>query len=393
MRVAMFTEVCLPNVDGVVTRLTHTLEQLGEMGHEVLVFAPGNPPASHAGQPVSRVRSFSLRPIYPEIKVGLPTPSIADKMVHFRPDVVHAVNPVALAAFGVEVAVHRRLPLLASYHTDLADYLGKLGVGWARRPMVGWTRFLHNRAQVNLCTSPTMVRRARRRGVRHVELWPKAVDVQTFRPGRASAAMRARLTDGHPDARLLIYVGRLSREKDLADLVEPMRVLGAQGYRLAMVGSGPARAELERAFVGTPTVFTGYLAGSELAAAYASADAFVFPSTTETLGLVALESMASGVPVIAAAAGGLPDVIHDGTDGFLVTPHDGAGFADRARRLLGDDDAARRLRTLMAVAARAEAERHDWAAATRSLVERYREAIERHGIERARGGRSRRGPG
>ncbi|MFT8395025.1 glycosyltransferase family 4 protein [Propionibacterium sp.] len=378
MRIALFTEVFLPKVDGVVTRVIRTLEQLDRMGHEVLVFAPGSPPQRYAHHKVQRVRSVSLWPIYPELKVGLPTPMIAEQMIRFRPDVVHAVNPAALAAFGVEAAYHRDLPLLASYHTWLADYMIKLRMGWARRPVQSWTRFLHNRAEVNLCTSQVMVERAREHGVQRVDLWPRAVDTVGYRPSRADSAMRHRLTGGHPEAPLAIYIGRMSREKDLTDLVEPIRALAPRGVRLAMVGSGPYRRALEQAFGGTPTVFTGYLSGDDLARAYASADVFVFPSTTETLGLVALESMASGVPVIGVRAGGVPDVITDGVNGFLVDPHDGAGFRQRMLQLFDRPI----LHAEMAAAARAEAQRHDWRAATEALVDFYRLAIERHDVRR-----------
>ena len=176
------------------------------------------------------------------------------------------------------------------------------------------------------------------------------------------------------DEPLVLYVGRLSREKDLDQLLEPIRALAPEGVRMAFVGSGPGRRELEELFAGTPTVFTGYLAGEELAAAYASADVFAFPSTTETLGLVALESMASGVPVVGARAGGIPFVIDDGVTGFLVEPGDTQGYADRLRRVLLEPGLATRL----GEAARADAERHSWRASTESLVTSYHLAVERH---------------
>ena len=121
-----------------------------------------------------------------------------------------------------------------------------------------------------------------------------------------------------PDSPLLLYVGRLSAEKDVARLKELFSVV--PGMRLAIVGDGPLRAELERQFEGTATVFTGYMQGDELASAYASADLFVLPSRTETLGLVLLEAMAAGCPVVACRAGGVPDAIEHGVTGFLFDP-------------------------------------------------------------------------
>ena len=376
MRIVMFTEVFLPKIDGVVTRVARTLEQLAELGHEVLLFAPGRPPSEYAGHEVVAVRSVSLSGLYPELKVGMPTPEIARRMEGFRPHVVHTVNPVWLAAYGVLSAGRRDLPLLASLHTDVPRYTESLRIGWARHPAESWIRYLHNKARVNLCTSGPMVERARAVGIRRVELWPKAVDTDGYRPEHASAAMRSRLTAGHPEAPLVAYVGRMSREKDLEVLVEVMRGLRDRvpGVRLAMVGSGPHRAGLERLLDPAHTVFTGYLSGPELAAAYASVDAFAFPSTTETLGLVALESMASGVPVVGARAGGIPFVIDDGGTGFLVDPGDTAGWVDRLALLLTDPGR----RAALGAAARTEAERHSWRAATEVLVGHYGRAVEAH---------------
>ncbi|WP_010147154.1 glycosyltransferase, partial [Serinicoccus profundi] len=248
------------------------------------------------------------------------------------------------------------------------------GLSVLRAPSQAWITGMHNLAEVNLCTSMQMVQRAREVGIREVDLWPKAVDTVGYHPSKRSAQMRDRLSGGHPDAPLVLYVGRLSREKDLDQLLEPIRALAPEGVRLAFVGSGPAREELETMFAGTPTVFTGYLAGEDLASAYASADAFAFPSTTETLGLVALESMASEVPVVGARAGGIPFVIEDGVTGFLVEPGDTTGYADRLRRLLLEPG----LKQRMGAAARADALTHSWRASTESLVESYELAVERH---------------
>lgn len=213
MRIAMFTEVFLPKIDGVVTRVLRTLDELSAMGHDVLVFAPGSPPPVYAGFDIVKVRSVGFRPWYPEIKVGLPTPKIAEQMIAFRPEVVHAVNPAWLAAYGVLSAKRRDIPLLASYHTQLASYTKDLHLSWLAGTADRWTTTLHNRAEVNLCTSPQMVAAAIAGGVTDVDLWPKAVDTVTYHPGARTKRMRRRLTDSHPDMPLAIYVGRLSNER------------------------------------------------------------------------------------------------------------------------------------------------------------------------------------
>lgn len=136
-----------------------------------------------------------------------------------------------------------------------------------------------------------------------------------------------RLSDGNPDDTLLIYVGRLGREKRLQDLRKVMD--DNPKLRLAIVGQGPYKEDLEQIFKGTKTVFTGQLQGEPLWQAFASADMFVMPSDSETLGFVVLEAMASGIPVVGVRAGGVPDLIKEGENGYLVETGDMDAFGAR----------------------------------------------------------------
>lgn len=377
MKISMFTEVFLPKIDGVVTRVTRHLDQLAEMGHEVQLFAPGNPPETYAGFTVQPVRGVSFKPVYPEITVGLPTPAIAQRMKEFQPDIVHAVNPVALAAYGVLSARRRDIPLIASFHTNVPEYTESLKIGWLRQPAAWWIRNLHNQAEMNLVTSGPMMDKAHASGMRNVKLWPKAVDTVGYTPERYSREMRDRMSGGYPEAPLVVYVGRLSLEKDLDRLVGIMARLREQvpTARLAMVGSGPQQDELKKMLDPAWTTFTGYMSGPQLAQAFASGDVFVFPSTTETLGLVALESFASGVPVVGARAGGIPFVIEEGETGFLVDPEGSDEvWAQRIAQVLDDEH----LRKRLGANAREEAERWSWRASTEKVVDYYQESIDLH---------------
>jgi glycosyltransferase involved in cell wall biosynthesis len=310
--------------------------------------------------------AIPFRPWYPELFLGLPRPRLGRELDAFEPDLVHVVNPVVLGLWGTMVARQRDLPLLASFHTDLTQYTVHHRLAFLGPLSRRFLRDVHNLAHVNLCTSNPMVNTARGLGIRRVRLWPKAVDTVRFHPSRADAAMRSRLTAGEPDAPLILYVGRLSAEKRLDWLYAPVTQI--EGARLAFVGSGPAEAALKRRFAGTRTVFTGYLAGKELGAAYASADVFAFPSDTETLGFGAMESMASGVPVVGARAGGLPDVIDHGATGLLFTPGDLGELTAQLRRLLSDPA----LRRAQGHAGRRAMESCTWDAATASLLHSYR---------------------
>jgi glycosyltransferase involved in cell wall biosynthesis len=208
------------------------------------------------------------------------------------------------------------------------------------------------------------------KGIQHTALWQRGVDTELFRPEMACAAMRQRLHGHHDDTgHLLLYIGRLSAEKQIERIRPVLEAMPET--RLALVGDGPHRQQLERVFEGTATTFVGYLAGEELAAAYASGDAFLFPSSTETLGLVLLEAMAAGCPVVGAARGGIPDIVSDGINGCLYDPDEAHSLTAAVSRLLGDANTRSQLR----LAARLEAERWGWAGATEQLRSYYRQVL------------------
>ena len=373
MRIAIVTEVFLPKIDGVVTRLTRTLDQLAAMGHDVIIFAPGNPPNTYAGFPVYKLPSLSFW-VYPEIKFAVPPVRFWKQIRDFDPDVIHAVNPIWTAALGVFAAKRDAYPLVCSYHTNVPDYVDALGIGWTRKMATGAIRWLHNQAQVNLCTSDPMIDKASAMGIERLTLWPKAVDTEGYHPSKASTKARRQLTNNHPDAPLVMYIGRISKEKDLERLNNVMVLVRKQvpGARLGIVGGGPYLQKLQESFDPSFTTFTGYLSGEELASAFASGDVFVFPSATETLGLVALESFASAVPVVGTNAGGIPFVIDEGKTGHLI-PADGSD-EDWARAVIDLlQDPVRREK--MGAAARKEAEKYSWRESTEALVHAYQKAL------------------
>jgi glycosyltransferase involved in cell wall biosynthesis len=366
MRIALFTETFLPKVDGIVTRLRNTIIQLGRAGDEVLIFAPAGGIEEYEGMRVVGMPSLPF-PLYPELRLALPRSSMRKELVDFEPDLIHVVDPVLLAIAGIYYSEMLRIPLVASYHTQLPKYLNFYKLGAIEGLTWKGLRLRHNKAAINLCTSNAMVDELTGHGVKRVSLWQRGIDTDTFRPERASAEMRHRLTEGHPEAPLLLYVGRLSPEKNIEELKHLLTAI--PGARLALIGGGPHRSLLEQHFKDTGTFFAGYLHGEELASAFASADIFALPSRTETLGLVLLEAMAAGCPVIAARAGGIPDIVEHGVSGFLYDKPEEA--AEAAQLLLRDDSVRERIREN----ALTEARRWSWAEATQQLRGYYRQVV------------------
>ena len=368
MRIALFTETFLPKIDGIVTRLKHTVEHLQREGHQVLVISPDGGIKQYKGAKVYGVAGIPL-PLYPELKLAIPRPTLKIVLEKFRPDLIHVVNPAVLGLGGIYYAKVLNIPLVASYHTHLPQYLHHYGLGALEGLLWELLKLGHNQAQLNLCTSTAMVETLVDHGIERVDLWQRGVDTEMFQPHLVSKQMRSRLSQGNPDVPLLLYVGRVSAEKQIDEIKPVLEAI--PNARLAIVGDGPHREAMETHFAGTNTHFVGYLQGLELAAAFASSDAFIFPSRTETLGLVLLEAMAAGCPVVAARSGGIPDIVTDGVNGYLFEPTDARGAVVATQKLL----AATEERELLRQNARQEAEKWGWSAATKQLVTYYESVL------------------
>jgi len=370
LRIAFFTETFLPKIDGVVTRLCHTIRHLRAAGHLVLIIAPDGKIAEFEGAQIHGVPGLSF-PLYPDMKLAVPRPSIGKALAAFRPDLIHVAQPTLLGGSALYYSRARRVPLVISYHAQVDRYLHYYGLGFLEPLLWAGTKSVYNNADLVLVTSQAMQDLLQAHGIRRIQLWQRGVDTEMFNPEQASQETRARLTQGHPEDKLLLYVGRLSAEKGLEEIRPVLEAL--PGVRLALVGDGPHRAKLVQHFAGTPTHFAGYLQGAELAAAYASADVFFMPSRTETLGLVLLEAMAAGCPVVAVAEGGIVDIVRDGVTGHLYQHGDQSGAISAVRGLLFDETHCESMRR----EARLDAEKWSWAAATRQVEGFYRDIMTR----------------
>ncbi len=369
MRVAIVTETFLPKIDGIVTMVTKTVETLQAAGDDVIVFAPSGGPAELCGAEVVSLPSIPF-PFYPELNVAAPRASMRRHLERFRPDVFHLFEPSLLGVGGIYYGKVLHVPIVISYHTNLPAYLHYYRLGFFEGPTWKLMRARHLRADLNLCTSTQMMDELHQHDIDRLALWERAVDAQRFHPSKRATAMRNQLSCGEPHKPLLLYVGRLSAEKNIGSLRDLLHAMPEA--RLAIIGDGPVRKELEKHFQGTPVYFAGYMRGEPLAQAYASSDIFVMPSQTETLGLVLMEAMAAGCPVVACRAGGIPDAVEDGVTGFLYDPAEKDALVQRVAWVM--NHAAER--AAVQTRARADVERHSWEGSTAQLRQYYRQAIE-----------------
>jgi len=291
LRLAIATDAWAPQTNGVVTTLKATVDTLTRLGHEVRVISPQG------------LLSIAA-PSYPEIRLALwPGPYVARELKAFRPHAIHIATegPLGLAVW--RYCRHRRVPFTTSYHTRYPEYLR------ARWPIpidvsYAWLRRFHGAAARTFVSSGSLDRQLSERGFRHLHLWRRGVDLQRFHPGPP-----------HPEVAnlprpIMACVGRLAVEKNIGAFLD----LKVPGTKL-VIGDGPQRAELATRH--PDVVFAGYRFGGELASMVGGADVLVFPSRTDTFGLVMIEALACGVPVAAFPVPGPIDVIEQGVTGVL----------------------------------------------------------------------------
>ncbi|WP_281658042.1 glycosyltransferase family 1 protein [Halobacillus sp. Cin3] len=363
MKIAIITETFLPSTDGVVTRLKEAITYLLNQDHEVVVIAPDLGVKEYKGAIVEGVKPTKL-PFYRSKEFSLPQKRVKDLLQKHNPDLVHVVNPALVGVSGVYYADKLNYPLIASYHTHVPKYLDYYRL-YPFKPLVWWYfRKLHNYAHVNLCTSQAIKTELDDKNFHNVSVWDRGVAVDHYHPRHRTETMRSRLSNGKPENKLLVFVGRLAPEKEIHK-IRPL-LDEREDISLAIVGDGPVKGELEEAFKGTNTVFTGLLHGDELAEAFSSSDALIFPSVTETLGLVILEAMASGLPVIAAKSGPTMEQVEDGRTGLLFENENTESMIDAINRLEETS-----LYADLCKNARKEAEKHSWQKPSEQILDYY----------------------
>ncbi|GMJ03205.1 sulfoquinovosyldiacylglycerol 2 [Hibiscus trionum] len=377
-RIALFVEPSpFSYVSGYKNRFQNFIRYLREMGDEVMVVTTheGVPQEFYGAQLIGS-RSFPC-PWYQNVPLSLAlSPRIISAVSQFKPDIIHASSPGIMVFGALAIAKLLSVPIVMSYHTHVPVYIPRYTFSWLVKPMWWVLKFLHRAADLTLVPSAAIARDLQAEKVtaaNRIRLWNKGVDSESFHPRYRSHEMRLRLSNGEPEKPLIIHVGRIGVEKSLDFLKRVMDRLPEA--RIAFIGDGPYREELEKLFRGMAAVFTGMLQGEELSQAYASGDVFVMPSESETLGQVVSEAMSSGIPVVGARAGGVPDIIpadQEGKTGFLFTPGDIDDCMSKLLPLLQYKE----LRETIGQAAREEMEKYDWKEATKTIRnEEYNDAI------------------
>ncbi|MDX2261382.1 MAG: glycosyltransferase family 1 protein [Gemmatimonadales bacterium] len=341
MKISLVTDTFLPEVNGVTTVLATMRAGLIARGHAVSVVAPRYPGAPGGAEPAVTRRPSVPCPGYAQVRLSWAYDgAVGRALAAAAPDVVHVITEGPLGFVGRRWALRRGIPLVTSFHTDFPQYAVRYLGGWARRPAEAYLRWFHGAAAVVQTPSDDTRARLEALGLPQAVTWGRGVETARFTPARRSERRRA----AHGGTFTVLHVGRLAREKDLDALIVAFTQAHAQlggTARFVVAGDGPEAAMVRRALPFAEHL--GFLHRDVLADLYADADLFVFPSRTETCGLVALEAMACGLPVVTADEGGvLENVRHDG-NGLAVRAGDGPAFAEAIVRLATDAPQRQRL--------------------------------------------------
>jgi phosphatidylinositol alpha 1,6-mannosyltransferase len=303
IRLALFCDSFLPQINGVTLLLARLLAAVQARGGSVRIYTTTDPAVSEVDD-VRRWPSVAFW-AYPEHRLALPTqPRVRRELRAWQPTLIHAASPFGMGLAARHAARALKVPFVSSYHTNWSAYSTLYRLGGLRRLSWQYLRWFHNGGVRTYCPTRAVEHELAKRGFRGTALWSRGVDATVFNPSHRSRSLRERL-GVVGDAVLAVYVGRLGVEKGLDVALSAMHEVGraaGRRVRFAIAGDGPY-AETSRRLAPPDAIFMGKLTGRELSEFYASADIFVFPSTTDTFGNVLLEAMASGLAVVAADAG------------------------------------------------------------------------------------------
>ena len=386
-RILFCTDTYPPQVNGVSVVTALSVEGLRARGWAVGVVGPRYPgdasnpfsgpqPGDGLEDELTVIGNVGFPP-YPDIRIAAPNyRAVSRAITRFQPDIVHCATEFVIGRMGQIAAARAGRILTTSYHTDFSRYTESYGVPWLRSTVSGYIGRFHARARRTYTPSAPARADVMRMGARDVEVWGRGVDADVFSPRWRSHALRD-VYDCN-NAFTFVHVGRLAAEKGVDVILDAFAIarqsLPEGAVHLVIAGIGPCEAEL-RARAPRGVTFLGHLERRTLLPRlYASADAFVFSSLTETLGLVVLEAMASGLPVIATPAGGVADHLRDFENGLAFPPNDADAMARAMVRLVRD----RALATRLGINARGTAKAMSWEAELDRLDASYRGLLAEH---------------
>ena len=321
LRLAIVTETYPPEVNGVALSLLRFVEGLCALNHDIQLIRPRQQSDKTAAPRAELQELLTLGlpiPNYPNLKMGLPAKKrLVSQWSKRRPDLVHIVTEGPLGWSALEAARKLKIPVSSDFRTNFHSYSQHYGIGWLKRPIVGYLKKFHNKTALTTVPTERMKHELTSIGFKNVRVLSRGVNAELYTPDRRSRELRSSwgVTD---DDFVIVHVGRLAAEKNLDLLISTFESIVKidSKVRLVLVGDGPESAQIAARVPNA--VLSGVRLGVDLATHYASGDLFVFPSKTETFGNVTLEAMASGLPIVAFDYAAATQYVTPGQNGLLA---------------------------------------------------------------------------
>jgi len=374
MDIAWFTDTWVPNRDGVVTSLLSFKKVMEQEGHHIYIFAPGLRKKEEYG--VFYYRAFSFPP-YPQYRFPTPLSIFSRRSISLvrkiGVDIIHSHSPGTMGLHARIASSKTKIPMVFTFHTFIDDsvyllFKNEKLQNASRNFIYKWLRWYTKKCRCVIVPSYYVKKRLEKIiGEREFEVIPTGIDIEKFSRGNGTA-MRKK----YGNKKIILHVGRVVKEKNIELLIKAApHILKKMDAIFIIVGEGPHRKNLEEMVrkmnLAPHFIFTGFVEENELLDYYRAADVFAFPSTYETQGLVALEAMAAGVPVVGARAKAIPDFIKDGENGYLTNPYDALEFAHKIMEAMGDKEIIKRAKKFV--------EEY----AIEKMAERLKEVYEKYG--------------
>ena len=380
MKIALFTDSYYPHVSGVAKTVERYIHYLEKNGHEYILFLPAYSFRDKAD--VNQKKSVGLKfLLYPELRFSFVNYITLKKSLdQFRPDVIQVMTEFPIGRSGIWYGKKRGIPIVTCFETNVPQYMEYYGFGLLTETCWNFYKWFHRYSDMVITPSEITTQLLKKQHFHKVWTWARGIEFDKFNPAYRSESVRMQY--GPKDGLLFVFVGRIAVEKDLHIFMETAIILRekyGEKVNFAIVGGGPLLEELKKSAPDFIT-FTGFVMGKDLLELYASADVFLFPSPTETLGFVILEAMASQLPVIACYEGGVRDTLVDGFNGIACREKNVDDFVQASIKLIENDG----LRKEMGMNARGYAESKDWNKSFEGLLNLYTEVIQSKKLARTK---------
>lgn len=380
LKIAFYTDSFLPAVDGVVISILNFRKELEKRGHEVYIYASGTSKTRqmvNGDNNIVIVRGLKFKR-YPQYNLALFPLASKLKTLNIKTDINHAHTPFMMGMHALILSKLDRTPVVGSFHTLFTDrsvikeyvVANRLVTKTIIKYSWKYARLFYNRCDGVAAPSITMKNMLENRGIRNVDVVPNGIDVKRFNSNVNGSEVRRKILK-NKKAKLVMYVGRLSKEKRLETLIKAAQMLKDENIKFALVGAGPALGHyqhmVERMHLQESVKFVGFVQNRQLPKYYAACDVFCIPSTFETQGVVSLEAMASGKPVVGADYLALKELIKNGKNGEKFRPNDSTDCARKIRKVIYNTDSYKEMR--------ATAKRYSIERTTDDLLDLYRRVL------------------